>query len=61
MKTCSTSIKKFIFDIKTYARAPARAKNKVNSSFPEKHTFTMICKGSKGMDIFFNFRPVMMI
>ena len=52
---------KCIFNIETYARAPACAKKKVNSSFPEKHPFSVIFKGDKGMDIFFNFRPMIMI
>ena len=61
MKTFSTTIKKCIFNIETNARAPARAENKVNPSFPEKHAFSVIYKGDKGMDIFFNFRPVINI
>ena len=53
MKTYSTTIKEFIFNIKTNARAhaPARAKNETNQSFPEKHAFSVIHKGGKGMDI----------
>ena len=61
MKTYSTTIKKFIFNTETNARALARAKHKVNPSFPEKHAFPMIYKGDKGMDIFFNFHPVINI
>ena len=61
MKTYSTTIKKFISNIERNARAPARAKNKVNWSFPEKHVFFVIYNGDKGMDIFFNFRPVIKI
>ena len=55
MKTYSKTINKFIFNIETNARAPARAKNKVNWSFPGKHAFSVIYNGDKGMDIFFNF------
>ena len=61
MKTYSTTIKKFIFNIETNARAPARAKHKVNRSFPGKHAFSVIYKGNKGVDTFFNFRPVINI